>query len=95
MRAPGDHQKNDLHAPQPARLAPLDPLRHTMSQKAATTSTKPYSSESSRKPCERLESSSVQDATRFAIPLLRICSKLATISEPSKNSWATRMSRLP
>jgi hypothetical protein len=34
MRAPEDHKTNDLHAPQPARPAPLGPLRHARSQGA-------------------------------------------------------------
>ena len=36
MRARGDHKTNDVHAHQPARLAPLGPAGHTASQGAAS-----------------------------------------------------------
>ena len=36
MRARGDHKTHDVHASQPARLAPLGPAGHTASQGAAS-----------------------------------------------------------
>jgi integrase len=57
---------------------------------AATTLMKLPCSEQSERLPERLGSLNRSVLTRFGIPSPRICSKRATTSAPSRNSWAIR-----